>query len=244
MQIAVLAGRFHLATIKHVQFYSNSGFSDRKWKKGPAAHFAAIALVLILVLTCQSCTKSRSSDLPATDIRDPILQERLAKDAAFRSDETSPMSPQDRLGFHGLAYYPLNPSLRFSVTLHRYPNPQQVRLGTNTGEIRSGLRYGYFDFKAEDRNCRLQTYRLDDVSGSGPSLFIPFRDATSGQETYGAGRYIDLKENTSGIYNLDFNRAYNPSCAYNHTYSCPAPPAENTLPVPIRAGEKLYSGGH
>lgn len=74
----------------------------------------------------------------------------------------------------------------------------------------------------------------------GPSLFIPFRDQTSGQETYGSGRYIDLAENTSGIYTLDFNRAYNPYCAYNDTYSCPLPPAENTLAVPIRAGEKKY----
>jgi uncharacterized protein (DUF1684 family) len=75
---------------------------------------------------------------------------------------------------------------------------------------------------------------------------MPFRDATSGQETYASGRYIDLKENTSGVYDLDFNRAYNPYCAYNSTFSCPVPPAENVLKVPIRAGEKNYnsSGNH
>ena len=71
-------------------------------------------------------------------------------------------------------------------------------------------------------------------------LFIPFRDLTSGQETYASGRYIDLAENTSGAYELDFNRAYNPYCAYNSAFSCPIPPAENTLALAIRAGEKKY----
>ena len=104
------------------------------------------------------------------------------------------------------------------------------------------MRYGYFEFQVGSKDCRLQVYRLEDSAARGASLFVPFRDSTSGQETYGAGRYIDLKENTSGIYDLDFNRAYNPSCAYNSTYSCPVPPAENTLKVAIRAGEKKYSG--
>ncbi len=74
-----------------------------------------------------------------------------------------------------------------------------------------------------------------------PLLFVPFRDATSGVETYTAGRYIDLRENTSGFYDLDFNRAYNPSCAYGQDFSCPIPPEENRLAVPIRAGERKYA---
>jgi uncharacterized protein (DUF1684 family) len=202
--------------------------------------FGVIALVL-LVLALSGCSEKRESS-PAKPL-DPILQERLAKDAAFKSGEESPIPPQDRPSFHGLAYYPIDPGLRFSVTLHRYPSPRHVRLGTNTGEIRSGLRYGYFEFQVGSQVCRLQVYRLEDAPDR-PALFVPFRDSTSGRETYGAGRYIDLKENTSGIYDLDFNRAYNPSCAYNSDYSCPIPPAENTLNVPVRAGEKLYSGGH
>jgi uncharacterized protein len=224
---------------------SDSGFAEVKGWRRRAAHSQAAALSSILfLLICQGCSKSSISDTPATDLQNPILQERLAKDAAFKSDEASLILPQDRPGFQGLSYYPIDLGLRFSVTLHRYPKPSQVRLGTNTGEIRSGLRYGYFDFKVADQACHLLVYRLDDTSNRGPSLFIPFRDSTSGKETYEAGRYIDLKENTSGVYDLDFNRAYNPSCAYNNTYSCPVPPAENTLSVPIRAGEKKYAGAH
>jgi uncharacterized protein (DUF1684 family) len=173
--------------------------------------------------------------------QDPILQERLTKDDAFKSGQDSPIPKSERAGFQGLSYYPINPELRYRIKLNRYASPEKIRLGTNTGEIRSGLRYGYFDFQVEGRTCRLNAYKLEDAPDLGASLFIPFRDATSGKETYGAGRYIDLRENTSGIYDLDFNRAYNPFCAYNSDFSCPLPPAENTLEVPIRAGEKIYA---
>jgi uncharacterized protein len=70
-------------------------------------------------------------------------------------------------------------------------------------------------------------------------LFVPFTDLTSGTETYPAGRYLDLDRTRTGIYIIDFNRAYNPYCYYNPTYDCPYPPRGNRLTVPIRAGEKL-----
>jgi uncharacterized protein (DUF1684 family) len=198
---------------------------------------------VFLVIALSGCSKPQTGNRATPGPEDLILQERRAKDEAFRSDKNSPILEKDRSAFEGLAYYPVNPNLRFSTELHRYPGPKQVRLSTNTGEIRRGLRYGYFSFQAGGQICRLQVYRLEDAPESGASLFIPFRDSTSGQETYAAGRYIDLKENTSGIYDLDFNRAYNPYCAYNNEFSCPIPPAENTLGVPIQAGEKKYSSG-
>ncbi len=210
--------------------------------KRPTSHFDISAYVLILIiLSLYGCSETRTPDRPRSELGDPVIQERLAKDASLKSDTGSPIPARNKPAFHGLDYYPIDPGLRFSVRLQRYASPQQIRLGTNTGEIRSGLRYGYFDFQVGGHACRLQVYRLEDAPGPEASLFIPFRDSTSGRETYGAGRYIDLKENTSGIYDLDFNRAYNPSCAYNSEYSCPVPPAENTLQVPIRAGEKKYS---
>ena len=167
-----------------------------------------------------------------------LLLEREEKDSAFRSGEQSPIPAAERAAFRGLSYYPVDPSLRFSVRLHRYEVASPVRMGTNTGEVRDALRYGWFEFRVGDRDCRLEVFRFGDTAS--PSLFVPFRDATSGDETYGAGRYIDLAENTSGTYDLDFNRAYNPYCAYNPDYSCPLPPVANTLSVPVRAGEKKY----
>ena len=167
-----------------------------------------------------------------------VLRERQVKDDFFNS-ASSPLLAGERGKFYGLDYFPVNPELRFQVRLQRYSSPRAIRMATNTGEIRSGLLYGFFEFEVEDRNCHVQVYRLEE-SFSEPALFIPFLDATSGEETYEGGRYIDLIENTSGIYDLDFNRAYNPYCAYNPEYSCPAPPIENTVTAHIRAGEKKY----
>jgi uncharacterized protein (DUF1684 family) len=200
-----------------------------------------ILALILFSFSFHGCSEPELSRQEQTLPGDPVQQERLAKDAAFRSNENSPIPKQDRSDFRGLSYYPIDSALRFSVKLHRYAAPKQIRLGTNTGEIRSGLRYGYFDFQVEGISCRLNAYKLEDAPDRGASLFVPFRDATSGKETYGAGRYIDLKENTSGTYDLDFNRAYNPFCAYNNEFSCPLPPSENTLTAPIRAGEKNYS---
>ena len=200
-----------------------------------------IPVWILPVLLGSACSRHQDNAEIAVNTMDPIVSQREARDEAFRSSPDSPIPVQDRNSFQKLEYYPVNEALKFSVRLQRYSRPKQVRLGTNTGEIRSGLRYGYFEFVVEGQTCRLHVYRLEDVASSNsPNLFIPFRDATSGSETYAPGRYMDLTENTSGTYELDFNRAYNPYCAYNDAYSCPFPPEENTLPVPIRAGEKKY----
>jgi len=183
---------------------------------------------------------SRESSAPAGS-GDSVLQARQERDRAFKSNPQSPILPEDRVRFQKLDYFPLNPGLRFRLKLNRYPAPARIRMATNTGEVREGLRYGYFEFSVAGEVCRLQVYRLDENEEPGrPYLFIPFRDATTGKETYAAGRYLDLPENTSGTYDLDFNRAYNPSCAYGGDFSCPTPPAENRLKIPITAGEKKY----
>lgn len=201
----------------------------------------AVSVIIAGCMLGYACSRNENrTGNPATK-QDTILAERAARNEAFRSGKDSPIPAEDRSSFQGLKYYPVNMDLRFSLRLNRYSRPRQIRLATNTGEIRSGLRYGYFEFVVENQTCRLQVYRLEDsAENDGPNLFIPFRDATSGNETYSSGRYIDLKENTSGIYELDFNRAYNPYCAFNNKYSCPLPPPENVLSVPIRAGEKRY----
>jgi uncharacterized protein (DUF1684 family) len=208
----------------------------------PAYRFLVFFLLILTGVLGVSCSKSGNRSDGRVSEPDTIPAERASRDDFFRSSADSPIPKEERPAFQGLDYYPIDESLRFSVRLNRYSRPKQVRLGTNTGEIRSGLRYGYFDFAVEGQSCRLQVYRLEDAGrGGAPSLFIPFRDETSGSETYGPGRYIDLTENTAGIYDLDFNRAYNPYCAFNNDYSCPLPPAENRLSVPIKAGEKKYS---
>lgn len=197
----------------------------------------AILAALVLSISCSPSTvENRSKPM------DPIVFARKERDLAFRVDKSSPLREEDKRRFKVLDYFDVNPAYRFQAKLQRYPRPDSILLATNTGERRAALRYGYFEFEVQQKLFRLQVYRVYDFEeGRGPYLFVPFRDATSGKESYGGGRYIDLKENTSGIYDLDFNRAYNPSCAYGKEYSCPLPPPENTLPVPIYAGEKKFS---
>jgi len=209
-------------------------------QKRNAAFTASCLFILgFLLAGCGQRNELVGENGQAASAHYDVLQERQHKDVFFQS-ASSPLPVGERGKFKGLDYYEVNPELRFQVRLQRYARPKAVRMATNTGDIRNGLLYGYFEFTAENQVCQVQVYRLEEAF-SKPALFIPFLDATSGVETYEGGRYIDLTENTSGMYDLDFNRAYNPYCAYNPEYSCPAPPKDNTLPTPIRAGEKKYT---
>ena len=200
---------------------------------------AWIALTLAACQMMSGCGRRPAEDL--SQANDPVVRARKEKDQAFRSGPDSPLPEEERGRFRGLEYFPVSPQYQFRVKLARYERPLELRMATNTSEERRALRYGYFEFQLQGKTCRLQVYKVfEDNESGGSSLFIPFRDATSGRETYGGGRYIDLAENTTGIYDLDLNRAYNPFCAYGREYSCPLPPAENTLPVRVPAGEKVY----
>jgi uncharacterized protein (DUF1684 family) len=112
---------------------------------------------------------------------------------------------------------------------------------TSTGSYAEYLRYGYFEFQIDEKGLRLQAYKqLHTAPGHGERLFVPFRDGTSGRDSYGAARYLDVMELAGDEYVLDFNLAYNPYCAYSENYVCPFPPAENALEVEIRAGERKF----
>ena len=99
-------------------------------------------------------------------------------------------------------------------------------------------RVGTLEFSLKGQPMKLTAF-VEAAAPNLDTLFVPFTDLTSGTETYPAGRYIDLKRTATGIYNIDFNRAYIPYCYYNPTYECPYPPRENRLPLPVRAGERM-----
>jgi len=166
---------------------------------------------------------------------------RQTKDSFFAQQWQSPIPPQDRSRFKGLEYYPPDPDYRFELELHEHPEKQSVRMAYTKGNEQDFLRWGEFRFKISGREQALQAYKS---SGEEEMLFVPFKDATSGKETYGAGRYLDLEPKrdriAEGEWILDFNQAYNPWCAYSEAYTCPFVPAENWLEVPILAGEKSY----
>jgi hypothetical protein len=171
-----------------------------------------------------------------------IEQQRRDKDRYFKSDPQSPLPDKDKKNFRGLPYFPVNLKFRFEGPIHRYPKRETFEIIANDGEKRKTLRYGFFEFQLDGRQYRLQVYKLLDLPKHySHLLFVPFTDATSGRESYGGGRYLDLEERPDNRYVVDFNLAYNPSCAYGKEgYSCPLPPAENHLPVRIEAGEKKW----
>ncbi len=165
---------------------------------------------------------------------------RASKDEYFRTAPASPIPLEEREGFDGLAYFPVDPGLRFeglSLEPYRGSEPEAFEMLTSDGRLRPAHRVGSLRFELEGRPQALAGYTLD--GGRPGSLFVPFADATSGQETYGAGRYLDLEPEDDGTYALDFNLAYHPFCVYAPAYSCPLPPPENRLGVRIEAGERL-----
>ncbi len=164
---------------------------------------------------------------------------RAEKDKVFARDPHSPLTPEQRRTFKGLAYFDENPQLVVHASIDRDVDPEEVRMGTSSGEEQVYHRYGLLRFRVDDQPAQLMLYSSDDSD----ELFIPFRDATSGHETYGAGRYLEVDAHGDHV-TIDFNYAYNPNCAYDSSWSCPLPPSENWLKVPIRAGEKTFAGGH
>jgi len=195
------------------------------------------ALIILLFFSCSGQT---NPDIDAIVHR--IEKERVQKDAAFKYAPTSPIPDEHKKDFPGLSYFPVDPRYRFHLKISRLEQPPHFMILTSTGMQREAVKYGFFEFAMDGEPCSLSVYKLLDIQGRFPGyLFIPFSDASSGKETYGGGRYLDLKENDSGFYDLDFNLAYNPSCAYGKPgYNCPIPPRENHLAVPVRAGEKNY----
>ena len=172
--------------------------------------------------------------------RDAVEEERQKKARFFREGPRSPIPP-DLKGddFPGLAYFDPDPAYRFEVELHEHDDVEEVTVGTSAEGERTYLRHGEFTFEVDGESATLQAYRpVDD-----DRLWVPFRDETSGEETYGAGRYLDLEPDhhqVGGRWVLDFNRAYNPTCAYNEAYECPLVPMENWLEVEIEAGEQDF----
>jgi uncharacterized protein (DUF1684 family) len=161
-----------------------------------------------------------------------LLQNRKDKDEFFRLSPHSPIPQQDRDDFTGLTYFEPDPALVFTVQPTSV-EPTPVMIQTTSGDARTYHRIATATIAIDATDVTLALY-----STGHDSLFLPFRDSTSGRESYGAGRYLDIEPDEDGSIVIDFNDAYAPFCAYSDQYSCALPPPENWLSVPIRAGER------
>jgi len=174
------------------------------------------------------------------DLKRQPEEERKEKDKFFKLSPQSPIPYKDRSNFDSLNYYPVKLELRFELELHEYKDKKEIKIEDTKKNTRRFIRWGKFRFNVGGKKCTLQAYKSDSRE---EGLFVPFRDVTSGQETYGAGRYLDLSlrnRTSNGKWVLDFNKVYNPWCVYSNNYACPFVPPENWLRVPIKAGEKNY----
>ena len=174
-----------------------------------------------------------------------ILQARQAKDRFVQSAADSPLPWEERHHFTGLRYFPPNRSYRLTAQIALLPESERVALATSDGQEQWYLRYARLHFKIDRQPYQLVAYRSAHEHGAHPeiALFVPFRDALAGRETYGSGRYLDLGYDPHASPEsliVDFNLAYNPYCAYSSAYSCPIPPRENWLTCAIRAGERSF----
>lgn len=163
--------------------------------------------------------------------------------ANFADPEKSPLPKADIVDFKSLDFYPPNPAFFVQARFVRTPDEKPFQMPTSTDRLPLYVKYGTLHFEIDGVSCMLNLYQnvaYAKKEGHEDTLFLPFSDLTSGNETYIGGRYIDMKIPLGNSVTIDFNKAYNPYCAYSYRYSCPKIPLENDLPVAVRAGVKKY----
>jgi len=214
---------------------------------------------LLLLVLCLAwaplggCTEGKDNkDAPGAVVMDDqaletweiaLVETRIEKNEEFTTSPQTPLPASLREHFEGLDYYFPVPELRFKLPFEADPSAQTVTLTKRKGESVPYLRKGKVRFKYADKVYSLAVF--GPAQGGDDSLWLPFYDQTSGKTTYPGGRYLDLELAADGTVEVDFNRAYNPLCAYNPDgFNCTLPPEENRLPFAVEAGEKLLGGAH
>ncbi len=175
-----------------------------------------------------------------SEYKDSVQQLRVLQAAELIDPVKSTLSSEERDQFQGLDFYQIDSTARIVAKLEKNIG-KNFKMATSTNSTQVYRRYGYVYFDWKSEKCTLTVYQnimLTKREEFNDYLFIPFKDLTSREETYGGGRYLDLKIPDSKEILIDFNLAYNPYCAYSIRYSCPIPPEENNLKVKIEAGEK------
>lgn len=202
--------------------------------------FGGMALML---LTANNCKRGDTAN--GNDYQAQIEQIRFTKDSTFLFGDMSPLGNEYRKRFEGLYYFPVNDSFRVKGTIKEFAMKEPIQFPLSNGGRELWLKWGEVEFTLGGQKHKLVAFLSAEPTTPAQQrqLFIPFRDATTGSSSYGGGRYLDIPipEEGQQQIELDFNLAYNPYCAYNASYSCPLPPAENKIPVAVEAGEQYKS---
>ena len=190
-----------------------------------------------LLLLTGACT---AKEVPYPDT---ISDWRATKDRFMQQSADSPIPAERRASFPPLSYFPIEPDYRVPASLTVDRSNDVLEIPTSRGERRPHNRVGKLSFTLKGQLLTLTAF-VEVGQQDMSQLFVPFGDLTNGTETYPGGRYLELQRTATGIYDLDFNRAFHPFCYYNPSYDCPYPPRENRLSIPIRAGERMARSGH
>ena len=193
-----------------------------------------VAAALALAAALGACSSGPSAPDDAAYLQE-IVEWRAERDEAFRESD-DPIPPEKRDKLLPLRYYPPDLSFAVPASLRLSENRPVYEMPTSTGTVRRMQHVGVLEFSMNGQPMSLGAF-VPEGTRDIRDLFVPFADETTGKETYSAGRYLDLQPTPTGLYTIDFNRAYNPTCAYNEAYECPFPPPSNRLKLPIRAGE-------
>ncbi len=168
---------------------------------------------------------------------------RKQKDIDYMIPKKTMLTPELMKNFKGLKYFPVDFNYVVKAKLTRLKDLPAIKIKTSTGKVSDYVIYGKLTFSIDSKSYELSVYQSDRLAADKrkeSALFVPFTDKTSGEETYGGGRYLVLENPEGNELTIDFNMAYNPYCVYNPNHSCPIPPSENDLPVKILAGELMY----
>lgn len=194
-----------------------------------------ICLIFLTPLTGQAQTKNYAKT---------IAKHRKAYKKDFKTNEHSPLTKKD---LKNLNFYEADEAYQVTAQVELVKDARPFKMATYSGKTQDYIKYGVATFQLNNEEITLNIYRslrLQKMPKYKDYLFMPFKDITNDEATYGGGRYLDFT--TKDIKNnqlvIDFNKAYNPYCAYSDGYNCPVPPVENHLEIAINAGEKLYSG--
>ena len=191
----------------------------------------------LLLLACMGAAAQQKVE----DTAVVAFQKHL--NAEFKDPEKSPLHEKERKNFKSLDFFPAAPQFRVEAEFVRTPNEVPFEMPTTTDRKPVYVKYGEVYFKLQGKEYKLNVYQSRDLSRKTEYkdyLFLPFTDLTNGETSYSGGRYLDMKIPVSKMVVLDFNKAYNPYCAYSGEYSCPIVPQENNLEIAVTAGVKAY----
>jgi len=198
-----------------------------------------VLLLSCLIIATLSCTKKASSH------SEEIKQFQYELNVEYNNPKTSPLTKEDLNTFKSLEFFPIDKNYEVVANLKFTPNSPIIEMQTTTTEIQLYRIFAIASFKLNGKDFKLNVYQSQDLLNNPEYmdyLFLPFNDLSNGKTTYGGGRFLDLRlpSKSTKTIKIDFNKAYNPYCAYSHRYSCPIPPKENSLNIEILAGVKAY----